>query len=496
MVRAELRPFERNPNQVVLVVHDEEGAHEMCLLDVNQSQGWPAFVPWIREKTGDEGLTPNRLWGLLEQEDVDSAMKVLTGARQAIAIRADSHEQRRFLWGKFKMWRPLMQGLSSYLQGSEFRGVGLLPTAEQFVQRVMQEGETNLEALKHFLVLGNAFNIAACDWYLSSGEAVSINSLDPWNREWRAPFRVGTLALMGGKIPPLIPWGDFAETIETREPSDRRAWSSSRLIELLWRFGMHFRLATPELMFGGLACVISQDRWGRAPSRDDFPRDVETLADLSDEDRALSYAGQDVAACVENLHCEVLDASRYSGCGRYSTFAVQPTAEMVDMQPGVNAVCQVGLTRGIAVVLGAQTDTVLVIHDGTEEPVRVGLSAVLTRGINVLRVIDPHSRDIPTRLTVRPESMRGVLTFFVGPQHVANLRVERSPIRVVRDFRRIYEVQGEVQFKWEGDGVRLWTLRGDLARHARIKSGSMPPLKNSTWVEVNWFAGETQLHFM
>ena len=98
----------------------------MCLLRVEEKQGWSGFVPALREITGDSGLTPNFFWWLLESKDFASALAWLAGMKQAAALLEDSRRQRLvLLQRRGSTWRPLIQGLRRYLPGSPFRGFAL-----------------------------------------------------------------------------------------------------------------------------------------------------------------------------------------------------------------------------------------------------------------------------------------------------------------------------------------------------------------------------------
>jgi hypothetical protein len=350
---------------------------------------------------------------------------------------------------------------------------------------------TQDDALAFFLVLSNASNIDSLELFSVTGERIALTPMSSWSTAWGLAFRATTLALTGGRVPPVLPWGNFeAATCQT---THHDVWPSSRLIALLWRFGIAFVDPTADVLFGAVAVVLADPAWGLAPSVDDFPAAQEAVDEESSEDFERRLACRAVAECLAIAKAELEDATLYAD-RPVKAFTFPAHADLIDMQRGVNAACWVGLTGGIVVVFGARIVTVS--SDGHEEGVIPGESLTLRPGVHVFQVLHHEVDDPPTRLLVRPASQRGVLTFYEGAQLVKDLRIAQSPIAVAGGSRRIYEVVGLLQFTWEGDSIDIRVLKRNHARQRQLRPGE--PVNNfehALEVQVNGTGADNELHF-
>jgi hypothetical protein len=349
------------------------------------------------------------------------------------------------------------------------------------------------DALAFFLVLSNASNIDSLELFSVTGERIALTQMSSWPLRWGLAFRATTLALTGGVLPPVLPWGDFGAA--TRVTTHHDVWPSSRLIALLWRFGIAFHEPSPDVLFGAAAVVLADPAWDVAPSVDDFPAAPEAADEESSEDFERRLACRAVAECLAPARAELKDATLYADRGPVEAFTFPAHADLIDMRPGVNAACRVGLTGGIVVVLGARD--VQVSSDGREEGVEKGHSLDLRPGFHVFWAVHHTVSDPPTRLVVRPASQRGALTFYEGEPLVKNLRIAQSPIAVTGGSRRIYEVLGTLEFTWEGDSIEVWVLNRNRVRFQQLHPGGkdVNNSEHALEVQVTGTGAETELHF-
>jgi hypothetical protein len=488
-----LRPIAGDQLYLLLLVCDDGVWCEMIQLEISTSLNWPGLTRWFRKTTVAGGMHPELLWCHLEEGDLRAAAKVVTGVRQAIAVQRDCVEHREILRRTVDASLIcLMDGFGPFMRNCEFLGVGVLPPYDEFLEASMKAGRTEEYTMDHYSVLAVELNFYAGELVVLTGRSAYLNRLEGLPEHSGLWFSQHTLDLMGGGFRHVIPWEEGPVEDSSRDPTDVGACRCKDLVGFGERLGISHRHPNPEILFAGLFLEMFRARWGMRPKPEDFPTDRAVVGDLPYEESCRRVAGTDFATCLAAFWGYFKLAVQFPERGPNVVLRLPEQVGFVDVPHGVNAV--IHLDSGVFTACVLSASALQVMRDGSDEVVPPGHEFAVVPGLQVLWVMDRGSSKAPTRLTIRPRSVRGLLTFYDGAKLIANVRLVESPIRVDRDFRRVYDIQGELMFTWDGNGIaiRLWSEKKPNGYGDPVKKGVLVRYKQ---VLVKWVDGSTDLYF-